>query len=422
MNVYQIVSVIFAIIFVIGIIMYLYKLHFWKYARRPQKVLPSAPQDKKYAILIPARDESKVIRGILEGISKQTYCGDNLHTFVIVENKLDPTVNICKEFKNTTAYCLSKSPGSKGGAIKAILKAFKKENKHFDGYFIIDADNIPKETFVEYMHNALCAGNDVVLGGRLNKKPSGKGVVAGSTLTWTYINTLNNKCRSENGKNIVVQGSPLLISYKVIEKAWNYEWNLTGLAEDIELGYECNIHGFKSFYYEYALCYDEQPDNYKAGRKQRLRWVKGHHQANFKYMKQFVKTKSQYNDGIYKYDALFALVAPLIIIVDCAVFLIASLVLAIVWGILGNPLWIDATIGTVAILFGIYFLLSFWTLFGMIVDKEKLGMTKWQWVRAFFETPFFYVEYVPIYFKALFSRKIVWTKIEHSVEKKQNKK
>ena len=413
MNAYQIAALVFAGIFVAGLIMHTYKIKFWKYARRPQTVLPSAPQDKKYVVLVPARDESKVIRGLLDALSRQTYNQDNLKTIVIVESKSDPTVEICKDYKNTSVYCLSKSPGSKGGALRATLRSLKKQGLHFDGYFIIDADNIPKDDFIEHMHNAMCAGNDVVLGCRLNKKPSGNMVVAGSTLTWTFLNTLNNKCRSENGKNILVQGSPLLVNKTIIEDFWGYDWPLTGMTEDLELGYECNIHNFKSFYYEYALCYDEQPDNRKAGMNQRLRWVKGHHQANFKYMKKFKNTKCKYNDGIYKYDALCSLLAPLLIIVDCVLFVVVSLIMSIVWGVQGNPLWVYAVFGTVFVFVGTYLILCLWTLFGLLVDREKLGMTKGQWVEAIFTVPFFYLEYVPIYVKSLFSKHIAWTKIEH---------
>lgn len=420
MNAYQIIFLIFAIVFLIGILMYTYKLHFWKYARKPQKVLPSAPQDKKYVILIPARDESKVISGLLDGIARQTYNSDNLKTIVIVESKNDPTVDICKNYKNTSVCCLHKSPGSKGGAIRTTLKSLKKKGMHFDGYFIIDADNIPKDDFVELMHNALCAGNDVVLGGRLNKKPSGKPVVVGSTLTWTYINTLNNKCRSENGKNIVVQGSPLLVSKSLIEDFWGHDWPLTGLTEDIELGFECNINNFKSFYYEYALCYDEQPDDMKTGWTQRLRWVRGRNIASLKYIKKFKNTKCKYNDGIYKYDSLLALVAPLIVIFDCIFFIISSIIVAIVWAVNDNPLWIYALIGAVAVFVGVYLILCLWTLFGMIVDRHKLGMTKGQWIQAFFGVPIFYFQYVPIYLESLFTKNIAWSKIEHKEEKNQN--
>ncbi len=422
MNAYQITALVFAGIFVVGLLMQTYKIHFWKYANRPQTLLPSAPQDKKYAILIPARDESKVIRGLLDGIARQTYNQDNLEAFVIVERKDDPSVRICREYKNTQAFCLSRSPGSKGGAIRATLRNFKKNGRHFDGYFIIDADNIPKDDFIEHMHNALCAGNDVVLGGRINKKPSGNMVVVGSTLTWTFLNTLNNKCRSENGKNILVQGSPLLIGKRLIEDFWDYDWPLTGMTEDLELGYECNLHDFKSFYYEYALCYDEQPDNRKAGWNQRLRWVKGHHQANFKYMRKFKNTKCKYNDGIYKYDTLFSLLAPLIIIIDCALFVVVSVVMSIVWAIQNNPLWVYAVFGAVFVFVGIYLILLLWTLFGMLIERKNLGMTKRQWVQGLFGVPFFYIQYIPIYIKSLFSKHITWTRIEHKEEEKKNKK
>ncbi|MBQ8468828.1 MAG: glycosyltransferase family 2 protein [Clostridia bacterium] len=413
MNFYTITAIVFVAILLVGILAYTYKFHFWKYGRRKQRVLPSAEQNKKYLILVPARDESNVIVGLLESIKNQTYNKENVETVVIVESKEDKTVEICKNYQNTSAYVLPYSPGSKSKALKIVVKDLYDSGKRFDGYFVIDADNEICPEFIELSHNAMCAGNDLVLGARVSKYPSGNWVSAGSTLTWTYINALNNKCRSENGKNIVVQGSPLLINKTIIEDFWHGEWPDMGFAEDLELGYICNIYGFKTFYYEYAWSYDVQPDTRDAGVKQRMRWVKGHHQANFKYMKTFTKTKCKYNDGIYKYDALYALVAPLIIIIDCLLFAIYSGVATIVLAANGNPLWVWALIGCAATFVGFYLIMCFWTLFAMVTDKEKLHMTVGQKINAFFTVPFFYFDYLPIYVKTLFAKNLKWERIDH---------
>ncbi len=418
MNFYQISVCVFAGALIMFMLAYSYKIHFWKYGRRKQKVLPSAEQNKNYAIFVPARDESKVIRGILDSIKKQTYKQENLTTYIIVEDNDDPTIEICKEYKNTTCYVLPKKPGSKAGALKIITKDLYDQGKRYDGYFIIDADNILFDDFVENMHNALCAGNDLVLGGRISTYPSGNAISAGSTLTWTFLNTLNNKCRSENGKNIIVQGSPLLISKTLIEDFWHGEWPEMSLTEDLDITYICNLNNFKTFYYEYALVYDVQPNNRKAGFNQRMRWVKGHHQTNKKYYKQFLKTKCKYNDGIYKFDSLFSLFPAIAILVTFILFILYSFIAAIVLACLSNPIWIWALVGGIVGTALFYLTICFWTLFAMISDNEKLHMTVGQKIQAFFTVPFFYFDYLPIYVKTLFAKDVKWTKIDHTNSKK----
>ena len=378
MDLYGTSAVIFGIIFAFGLVLFSYKIHFWKYARRPQKLLPDAPQDKHYAVLIPAKDESKVIGELLDSIKSQEFNTSMLDAYVIVTDKKDPTIKICKKYANTTACVLPYKVKSKGETLKYIINELGKQNKHYDGYFILDADNVLLPDFMKHMHNALCAGNDVVLGCRLSKKPSGHWVSAGSTLTWTFLNVLNNKCRSENGKNILVQGSPLLISKTIIEDFFHNDWPLETLTEDLELGYLCSINDFKTFYYEYALAYDEQPDTVAGGFNQRLRWLRGHHVTNRMYRHKFRHNHCKYNDGIYKYDTLYSLLAPIVLIVDCVVFAIYSAIMAIVLSLQGNPLWYWCMIGSICVGIGFYLILCGWTLFALIVDREKLNMTAMQ--------------------------------------------
>lgn len=52
----------------------------------------------KFCILIPARNESKVIENLLVSITKQTY-EVKPDVYVIVEEKTDPTINICKKYQ-----------------------------------------------------------------------------------------------------------------------------------------------------------------------------------------------------------------------------------------------------------------------------------------------------------------------------------
>jgi cellulose synthase/poly-beta-1,6-N-acetylglucosamine synthase-like glycosyltransferase len=339
-----------------------------------------------------------------------------------VADKNDPTIEICKNYANTTCYHLTKKAHSKGETLKEILHALGAAGKHYDGYFILDADNVILPDFIQLMHDGLCAGNDVVLGARMNKTPSGNWVNCGSTLTWAYLNTLNNKCRSENGQNILVQGSPLLVSKTIIEDFWHNDWPLTSLTEDYELGFVCSINDFKTYYYEYAKAYDEQPHTYKQSKNQRLRWIKGHNGVDKKYLLKFKKTKCKYNRGIYKYDAICALLAPIILVASARVFAIYSLVVAIWMGAIGNPLAINATIGLFATILGSYVVLALWSLFAIIVDKKMLSLSFWQRLRATLTVPLFFASYLPIYIKSIFCKNVTWKKVAHvqSVGEKQN--
>lgn len=420
MNFYQISACVYAGVMLIGILLYCYKFHFWKYANKPQKKFASAEQNKKYAVLIPAKDESLVIAELLDSLKAQTYDAKNIQSYVIVADANDPTIEICKNYDNVICYVLPKKVGTKGETLDAMLAKIKNDNLHYDGYFIIDADNVLKPDFIELTHDAMVAGNDVVLGCRLNKTNAKNWVNSGSILTWTFLNTLNNKCRSANGQNIIVQGSPLLISKSIVEDFWGTAWPLKGLTEDYELGFVCSLNNFKSYYLEAAMVYDEQPVTYKQSYNQRLRWIKGHNSVDLQYSKKFANTKCKYNSGIYKYDTMFALLAPIIILAATIIFVLFSLVCAITFAALGNLLWIDSLIGLGIVLVASYLVLCFWTLFPIVADNSKLNYTVKDKIKAFFTVPFFFFSYLPIYIKSFFIKNVKWKKVEHN-QKHTNK-
>lgn len=412
MNFYLISALVFVVILALAVLLYSYKIHFWKYAFKRQTKMPDAEQNKDYLILIPARDESAIIADTLDGIACQTYDKSRLHTLVIVEDQGDPTIEICKKYQSVESYVLPYAPGSKGGALDLAIKELAKNKKHYDGYFVIDADNVIEKDFVKHMHDAFCAGNDVVLGAKQIKKPSGQWVSMGNEFTMTLVNSMNNKCRTENGQNVVLQGTPLLISSKIIEEYWGGTWPLTTLAEDYELSIVCSIGGFKSCYYEHAKSYYEAPTSYRESFKQRLRWLKGHNSVDFKYAKQMTHIDNKHDKGIYKFDTIFSLAPPIIIIVSSFLFAIYSLVCTVVLAAIGSSLWVWALIGFLGTFFGFYLLMCFWTLFAMAADETRTKLSAKDKAKLFFTTPLYFMSYFPIFVKSLVTKEVKWTKIK----------
>ena len=57
----------------------------------------TAPMDKKYAVIIAARNEEKVIAKLIDSVRKQTYDQDKITVFVVADNCDDNTAKICRE-------------------------------------------------------------------------------------------------------------------------------------------------------------------------------------------------------------------------------------------------------------------------------------------------------------------------------------
>ena len=74
------------------------------YGLMPAVKLPEAKTNHKFAILIPARNESHVINNLLQSLQKQEYPKDKYDIYVIVESADDPTNEICKQYENTQVF------------------------------------------------------------------------------------------------------------------------------------------------------------------------------------------------------------------------------------------------------------------------------------------------------------------------------
>ncbi len=108
-------------------------------------------QYKNFCILIPARDESRVINNIINSIKNQSIKVDLSNVYVIVEDINDHTINICKE--NNINFFVRKKLDlkSKGYALMEVIEYLYESIKSYDLYFIFDADNILDKDYISNM-------------------------------------------------------------------------------------------------------------------------------------------------------------------------------------------------------------------------------------------------------------------------------
>jgi cellulose synthase/poly-beta-1,6-N-acetylglucosamine synthase-like glycosyltransferase len=108
-----------------------------------------ADTDKQYnyAVLIAARNEETVIAQCIQSIKAQDYPSDKITTIVIAHNCTDKTAEVARAAGAVVFECQTKER-RKGYALKyameCLARDYEKGIKHFDGYFIVDADNLLK--------------------------------------------------------------------------------------------------------------------------------------------------------------------------------------------------------------------------------------------------------------------------------------
>ena len=231
----------------------------------------------KYAILIAARNEEKVIGNLIDSINKQDYPKELLTTFVVADNCTDNTKDVAKKHGAIVYERFDDEHKTKGFALQYLIKNIEKDYKtsSFEGYFIFDADNLLKEDFVSRMNDSFDEGCKIICSYRNTKNFDENWIASTYAIHWLRSVRINHRPRSILRLATNIQGTGFLFSNEIIKDGWKY----TSLTEDRALTADAVANGYGISYNNDAIFYDEQPTSIKVALRQRLRWSRGHLEA-----------------------------------------------------------------------------------------------------------------------------------------------
>ena len=246
------------IFIIIGVTLFISKLIITQFNKnKPTKINVNNPN---YCILVPARNESRVIEDLLLSIKSQTQKVPFENVYIIVEDINDPTTKIAKKYNANTIIRQKLELKRKGYALMEAIEKITK-TKNYDAYFIFDADNILDKNYISEMNKSFMSGYDIGIGYRLNKNKTNS-IASSSHLIFTLVNELSNKNRNKHNINCNCSGTGFYITGKLINKLKTYPFH--SLTEDYEISLYACTNNLTTTYNRNALFYDEQPTNYKT--------------------------------------------------------------------------------------------------------------------------------------------------------------
>ena len=249
---------------------------------KKEKPLPPSKGEHGYAVLICARNEEKVIGGLLDCLRRQTYPGDKLHVFVLADNCTDGTEAAAEAGGARVYVRQDQEHVGKGYALEALLDCLRRDYPEgFDAYLIFDADNLLEADYIEQMDRSFSAGFEIVTGYRNSVNYDGSWVSAGSALWFLRESRYLNHARHLLGVSCAVSGTGFLFSRAVAEELGAWPFHL--LTEDIEFTAYQLLRGRRIGFCASAVLYDEQPESFSQSWRQRLRWARGYLQVMARY-------------------------------------------------------------------------------------------------------------------------------------------
>lgn len=238
---------------------------------------PKTDRLYKYAVLVAARNEEKVIGKLMESIRQQDYPQELIDIFVVADNCTDATAAVATQHGAICYERRDEAHRTKGYALQFLVERIRRDFgiEHYDGYFLFDADNLLRRDYVSRMNEAFAAGEKIVTSYRNTKNFHENWISASYGLHWLRTVRTEHRARSVLRLATRIQGTGLLFSHELLSNGWNY----VSLTEDRAFCADAVAQGYEISFQNAAVFYDEQPTSFKIAMRQRIRWAKGHLQA-----------------------------------------------------------------------------------------------------------------------------------------------
>ena len=386
---------------------YVYQFVYIPIAWLPRKKETLHAPMHRFAVLIAARNEEAVIGKLIDSIKAQSYPGRLVKIFVAADNCTDATAEAARSHGAEVYERYDMTRRGKGYALDFLLREIKlRGHGRFDGYIVLDADNVLDRDFILHMNETFSAGHDIVTCYRSSKNYGDNWISAGYALWFLRESRYLNSARARRGSSCGVSGTGFLFSQAVLD-AQGGGWPFHLLTEDIEFTIDNVTRGMKVGYCPDAIAYDEQPISFRQSWAQRLRWSRGYLQVFKKYGRALIS--GIFSGSFSCYDmAMSIMPAAVLTGLSIVVNLGAALVNVLYyheWGVLG--------VSALQTLVNLYLTLFIIGAITTATEWKSIHCEPAKKIFYVFTFPLFMLSYVPIVIHSLFVTP-EWTHIDHT--------
>lgn len=401
------------IIFVLFTLCYSYQLFyvFAVFIKKPRRFL--AKKDHRYAVVVSGRNESMVIGNLIDSINDQKYPSDKLDVFVVADNCTDDTAQVARDHGARVFERFDQEKVGKSWALDYAFKRILSEyaNRHYEGFFVFDADNVLDANFVAEMNNVFDQGNDVVTSYRNSKNFDSSWVSAGYGIWFMREGKYLSQARSVLDNSCAISGTGWLVSTKIIERDGGWTHHL--LTEDIEFSTDMIIHGGKIAYAPRAIVYDEQPITFEASWKQRMRWSRGFYQVLVNYGGKLTKSIGKHK-SFSSFDMLMTIAPGMLLTLTSIVVNTVCMIIGI-FDVQLTTVVTQTTMEAVAFTLANFYMILFgFAILTTITEWDQIHAKTIDKIKYIPTFPIYMLTYAPIAVIAMF-KKVEWTPIKHTM-------
>ncbi|HOV49712.1 MAG TPA: glycosyltransferase family 2 protein [Candidatus Cryosericum sp.] len=243
----------------------------------------------RFAVLICARNEERVIGELIGSLRQQDYPADLFDVFVVADNSTDRTADAARAMGATVFERHDLQHQTKGHALTWVFdRCLSEWRDRYDACVMFDADNVVHAQFLAAMDRELSAGNHIATGRRLGKNPSSSWIAGCGSIFWL----LQTRCFYVPRARMhlpccSVGGTGFMFELGVLGEDG---WKTRSICEDIEFSLNSIARGYFIAYAPDAIFYDEQPETVWQSVRQHYRWSVGSFQTMFTSLPQLLRS------------------------------------------------------------------------------------------------------------------------------------
>ena len=392
-----------------------------------KKTFPKTDERLRYGVIISARNEEKVIGKLIESVRKCRYPQELIDIFCIAHNCTDATADVCRKAGAIVYEYNNPNECTLGYAYKHLFGRITEDYDidSYDGFLVLNADNILTESYLEKMNDAFVAcGRSKVITSFRNSKNFGE-----NAMSCMYGFFFAMSCRFEQrgrtlcGCSTRISGTGYLMPKDIVKNGWEY----VTLTEDWEFSADQITQRHKIVYCDEAMFYDEQPTTMRIMMRQRTRWGKGHMDVFFTRFKQLFKSifrrkKSKDEEGNFMSSYNMAVEVMPLGVISVALLIIQLVLIALspLFGYDPATVWLRYLIFAGISVGASYIVTVFSAVLLFLLERKRIGKIKASvLIPAFLLWPFFLVVAVFIDIAVLFIKKLEWKPIPHSYNQEE---
>lgn len=275
MNFIESINYVFSII---SLIIYILFLHYVLLALAglfSYRKYPHVNRKNKFGLIVPAKNEERVIANLIKSVKESNYPNDLLDVFVVAHNCSDNTAKIARENHAIVYEYNNPEENTMGYAIRYLFQKIEEDFKtsSYDGFFIFNADNTFDKEYFNKMNDAFeYYDRRYIISSFRQASNFNENLMTIMYGVYFAVSCyLGARGRTLFNVSNRIFGCGYLFNSELVKNGWDYY----SLTEDLEFSSREFMKGSEIRYCDDAVFYDEQPTSMRIMWRQRLRWARG---------------------------------------------------------------------------------------------------------------------------------------------------